>query len=314
MGKGIITIKDSISYRSLDDELLPIEYWNNDKDNIIQSIQSQLISTDIAQTLATLESSLNKRYHEVNQRISSGANSKIQVKYAKQNKKPKEDIVRWKLPYKKSDDGVNNPFYDSMDISSIGQIIKLTNHHTGFMKKFTHVLPSYAKNQPKEPAISACLVAKATGNDIYRMKDISDIKEQELLSTYHNFVRYKTLASASDIVINQVAQLPIFEKYTLADYGIHASVDGQKIETRYNTIKARYSSKYYGLGKGISAYTLFANCLPLCTKIIGSNEHESHYLLDALRNNTSAVDIYAVSGDMHSINRVNFVLLLSVLL
>jgi TnpA family transposase len=49
--------------------------------------------------------------------------------------------------------------------------------------------------------------------------------------------------------------------------------------------------------------------LPLCTKIIGSNEHESHYLLDALKSNTSDIGVYAVSGDMHSINRVNFILL-----
>lgn len=103
--------------------------------------------------------------------------------------------------------------------------------------------------------------------------------------------------------------LPIFTKYTLADYGLHASVDGQKLETKYNVIKARYSSKYYGLGKGISAYTLFANCLPLCTKIIGSNEHESHYLLDILQSNTSDITVTSVSGDMHSINRVNFILL-----
>ena len=75
------------------------------------------------------------------------------------------------------------------------------------------------------------------------------------------------------------------------------------------TLTARHSKKYYGLGKGISAYTLFANCLPLCTKIIGANEHESHYLLDALKSNTSDVEISSVSGDMHSINRVNFALL-----
>ena len=109
--------------------------------------------------------------------------------------------------------------------------------------------------------------------------------------------------------MNDIAKLPIFSKYTLADYGIHASVDGQKLETKYNIIKARYSSKYYGLGKGISAYTLFANCLPLCTKIIGANEHESQYLLDILESNTSDIEISGVSGDMHSINRVNFILL-----
>lgn len=74
--------------------------------------------------------------------------------------------------------------------------------------------------------------------------------------SYNNFIRYKTLTNASDVVINKIAKLPIFEKYKLADYCIHASVGRQKLETKYNIIKARYSSKYYGFGKGISAYTL----------------------------------------------------------
>ena len=138
---------------------------------------------------------------------------------------------------------------------------------------------------------------------------ISDIKESRLTRASEDFIRYKTLTEASDDIINETQKLPIFEKDTLADYGIHASVDGQKLETKYNTIKARYSPKYFGFGKGVSAYTLFANCLPLCTRIIGANEHESHYLFDILNSNTSEVEVTAVSGDMHSINRVNFALL-----
>ncbi|CAM4497722.1 MAG: Tn3 family transposase ISPsy30 [Legionella sp.] len=72
---------------------------------------------------------------------------------------------------------------------------------------------------------------------------------------------------------------------------------------------ARFSTKYFGFGQGVSAYTLCANWLPLCTKIIGANEHESHYLFDILNSNTSDIEIAAVSGDMHSINRVNFIIL-----
>jgi TnpA family transposase len=301
---GAVTIKDSLSYRSLDDELIGKEDWQENKENILESLSSQLISIDIEQILNQLESLLGNRYHEVNQKISSGINDKIKIKYNK-----KREVASWRMPYKKMEDGVNNPFYENMDIASLGQIIKFTNYHTDFIKQFTHILPSYSKTGASESVIAACLVAKGTGTDIYKMKDISDVKEQDLKFTYNNFIRYKTIVDASDVVMNQVAKLPIFEKYTLADYGIHASVDGQKVETRYNTIKARYSSKYYGFGKGISAYTLFANCLPLCTKIIGSNEHESHYLFDALKSNSSDISISAVSGDMHSINRINFILL-----
>lgn len=55
--------------------------------------------------------------------------------------------------------------------------------------------------------------------------------------------------------------------------------------------------------------TLSANFLPICLKVIGANEHESHYLLDLVESNTSDLEVTSVSGDMHSINRVNFALM-----
>ena len=304
ISKGIVTIKESLYYKSLEDELIPLFEWNIRKDKILGDVATQLVTTNIKSLLQNLEPLLTTRYQEVNKKIKSGSNTKINIKYHKNG-----DILRWNIPYKKLDDNVNNPYYDSMDIASISNIFRFTNHHTNFLNRFSHILPSYVKSTVEGPSLFACIVAKATGNDIYRMKDISDIGESLLSSTYSNFVREQTLISASDEIINKLSALPIFKEYTLAEYGIHASVDGQKLETRYNTIQARYSSKYYGLGKGVSAYTLFANCLPLRTKIIGSNEHESHYLLDALRSNSSDVEITAISGDMHSINRVNFILL-----
>jgi TnpA family transposase len=103
--------------------------------------------------------------------------------------------------------------------------------------------------------------------------------------------------------------LPIFQEYNLADYGVHASVDGQKFVTKYNTIKSRYSKKYFGMMKGVVLFSLNANHLPLGMKVIGANQHESHFLLDIVENNTSDVEITAVSGDMHSINRVNFAMM-----
>lgn len=302
--KGIVTIKDSLYYKSLEDELISRLEWDIRKDKILDGIKTQLVTTNIKSLIQNLEPLLTSRYQEVNNTINSGTNTKVKIKYTKSG-----DIIRWNIPYKKLEDSVNNPYYDSMDITSISKILRFANHHTYFSNRFTHILPSYGKNIVEEPSLFACIVAKATGNDIYRMKDMSDIGESLLSSTYCNFIREQTLISASDEVINKLSALPIFKEYTLAEYGIHGSVDGQKLETRYNTIQARYSSKYYGLGKGISAYTLFANCLPIRTKIIGSNEHESYYLLDALRSNSSDVAITAISGDMHSINRVNFILL-----
>ena len=46
---------------------------------------------------------------------------------------------------------------------------------------------------------------------LYRMKDISDIKQHELESASNDFIRYKTLSEANDEIMNKVEKLPIFE-------------------------------------------------------------------------------------------------------
>ena len=267
-------------------------------------MENKLLATDINVLIKELTNRLSPRYKEVNNKITSGENNKIKLKQNKEG-----EVVRWTLPYKKSDDGVNNPFYEHLPLTSISEIIQFTNNQTDLIKKFTHILPTGSKKQVSEEALSACLVAKGTGIDIEKMKNICDVKEQDLKSTYADFIRHMTLTQASDVVMNHIKKLPIFEKYTLADYGIHASIDGQKLETKFNSIMARFSTKYFGFGQGVSAYTMCANWLPLCTKIIGANEHESHYLFDMLNSNTSDIEIAAISGDMHSINRVNFIIL-----
>jgi TnpA family transposase len=101
----------------------------------------------------------------------------------------------------------------------------------------------------------------------------------------------------------------LFKHWNIHDDYIHGSVDGQKFETRLNSFIARYSSKYFGVNRGVSAYTLCANHIPVNTKIISANQHESHFLFDILYNSTSEININWLSGDGHSINQLNFALL-----
>lgn len=180
---------------------------------------------------------------------------------------------------------------------------------THYIKSFTHIQPRHAKTDPNEEAIHAVIVASATGIDSAKMQEISDVDTKKYTNMKNNFIRKQTLSHASDLIINEMKKLPIFSEYNLADYGIHASVDGQKFGTKYSTIKSRYSKKYFGLLKGVVLYSLNANHLPLSIKVIGANEHESHYLLDIIESNQSDVEIASISGDMHSINPVNFALL-----
>ena len=88
-------------------------------------------------------------------------------------------------------------------------------------------------------------------------KEISFLKAFEpLRHTQSYYIRLETLNHAHDIISNAIAKLPIFEHYNIQDSTLHASVDSQKFECRMNTFKTRYSSKYFGTNKGVSAMTL----------------------------------------------------------
>jgi TnpA family transposase len=145
------------------------------------------------------------------------------------------------------------------------------------MEAFEHVLGRYVKHEADDRAIIACLIAWGTNMGLGKMGDISDIGYQTLVATSESFIRLETLSEANDRVSNAVAALPIFRQYDLGD-ALHSSSDGQKFETRIPTINARHSPKYFGLHKGVVSYTLVANHVPVNARIIGANEHESHYV------------------------------------
>lgn len=81
------------------------------------------------------------------------------------------------------------------------------------------------------------------------------------------------------------------------------------LQPRYANVKARYSRKYFGRGKGVVAYTLLCNHVPLNGYLIGAHEYEAHHVFDIWYRNTSDIVPSAITGDMHSINKANFAIL-----
>ena len=299
---GSVFIKDSMNYRSLSDEIIPLITWRKNKDSILQKINNPLLLTPIDKLLSDINSQLESNYKKVNQRIKSKENKDIKID-------SKNSKITWKLPYKTQEDQVNNPFYERLPTNNISDVIRVVAEKTDFMKYFTHIQPKYSKTQAKLDSIIAYMVSRGSGIGKSRMTDISDITLSDLETTENNFIRLETLRKSNDHIVNCIAKLPIFKYYNLSDYGIHVSLDGQKVESKYLTIKARNSSKYFGRSKGVVSYTLVANHVPISTMIIGANEHESNFVLDMVLNNSTDIEIAAIASDMHGINRVNFLLL-----
>ncbi|CAE6868111.1 Tn3 family transposase ISShfr9 [Paraburkholderia aspalathi] len=137
------------------------------------------------------------------------------------------------------------------------------------------------------------------------MAEVSGLSYASMLNTARNYLRPETLHAANDAISNATASLPAFRLFDIRDE-IHSSSDGQRFETQIDTFNARYSPKYFGLDKGVSANTLVANHVPANANVIGTHEHESHFVFDLLYNNTSDIQPDRHSTDTHGANQVNF--------
>ena len=297
---GDIFCRDSVRFRSFEDDLIENDQWQ-DKDKLIDQSGLRSLKQPIREHLAELEDCLETRLIEVNAHIASGENEHFEIKR-------RGAQSRWTLKYPRHTEPVNAPFFDTLKQVDLGAVLHFVAQHCPFMEAFDHVLGRYAKQEIDPHILTACLLAWGTNLGLGKMADISDIDYQALVSASENFIRLETLKEANDRVSNAIAALPIFGYYDLGD-AVHSSSDGQKFETRINTINARYSPKYFGLKKGVVSYSLVANHVPVHAKIIGANDHESHYVFDILFNNTSDIQPEVHSTDTHGTNAVNFAIL-----
>jgi TnpA family transposase len=297
---GDIFCRDSVRFRSFEDDLLDDQRWQ-DKDTLVTHTGLAILTQPIRDHLAALEERLETRLHEVNQRIAVGENHHFEVKKRGRH-------VHWTLHYPRDTEPVNHAFFDALQQVDIGSVLHFAHRHCHFLEAFEHVLGRYAKQERDDDTVIACLIAWASNMGLGRMGENCDISYPALATTSENFLRLETLKSANDRVSNAIATLPIFKHYDI-DEVLHSSSDGQKFETRTPTINARHSPKYFGLKKGVVAYTLLANHVPINAEIIGANEHESHYVFDILFNNTTDIQPEVHSTDTHGTNEVNFALL-----
>jgi len=298
---GDIYIRDSVRFRSFEDDLIDDDRWR-DKEQLIQELDRPLLSKPIEETLAELKAELETLLVKVNHRIREGENDG--VKLAKRGRN-----ISWSLPYKKPEDTTNHLLYEQIPQIEITDLLAFVNAECGFMSAFTHILNRYVKNEAENDAIAGAVVALATNKGLLKTAESSDLTYQSLFSATRNYLRMETLRNANDKISNALFRLPIFQYFNIEEDIIHSSSDGQKFENQISTVNARYSPKYFGLKKGVTAYTLVANNVPVNAKIIGANEHESHYVFDILHNNTSDIQPDRHSVDTHGTNNVNFLIL-----
>ena len=221
----------------------------------------------------------------------------------------KTQTLHSKKPKDNKAEKLQNRFYAQFPLRDITDILRYSDEYSYLSSVFSHIQPRYAKSPLDKNSLYATLIAQAFNNGNLTMADISDISYSRLFDTYQSRIRLGTLRKGNDCIVNVMKNLPIFPFYSLDLLILYGGVDGQKYEVQTHTTKARHSKKYYKKGKGVVAYTLLVNHMPLLTQLIGAHEHESYFTFDIWYNNTTGIIPTAITGDMHIINKANFAII-----
>lgn len=296
--KSKVHVNNSVGYKSFETEINISPTWHKDKDSILKTFNNPILSRPIDDTLKELEDILEPLLERTNKRARNGENKYINIT------RHRDGRVDWTIPYPKRNNELNNPFYDQLEIKTISEIYDFVAKQCGFIKCFTHIKPRGATNKKDYLGIKATSLANGTTQGTYEFSKRSNLKYKRLQAAERNHIRLSTLRDAADIIVDHIINLPIFDGYNLGNKK-HGSSDGTKKNTRRRLLRGRFSRKYFGDGVGMVIMSMILNHIPFVSRIIGANEHESHYVYPMLKMNSSDVDPDIISTDTAGTNNVN---------
>lgn len=306
LDRGRLYCNDSISYCDIDCDLVS-DVLVDAAEKIAAEFGYPKIPVYCDKRLDDAISALNTAWDTTTTNIQSGLNSGFNLKERKPGQPPE-----WTLLYNSSEK-LDDAFFKSLPKVEIADVVMFVGDLINMWDSFTHIKGRYIKRtKPERLAINACVLSEAFGFGEMKMAEMSDLEFNLLRSTREDFIRIDTICATNDMVCDFIKSLPIFKLWNLWGDKLLADADGQKVATNDKTIQSRYSKKYLGRGKGISIYTLIANFVAVNAKNIGLNEYEGHSLYDMIYNNKTDIDIDMVTGDNHSLNQLNFMVLDSI--
>lgn len=299
---GKIYASESEKNKRLEDDLIDAETWSKDRLSLIKNTGLARMITPIGETLSALEAKFNEQLKKVTISINSDANEFVK-------KQPQSSKLQWSLASKKWKTSIDNPVYKQIKNIGIVDVMKFVNGETNFLSVFNGISSKKNDLTATDNDLLACIFGNGANYGVLKMANASDRSINVLRGVNDKFIRPETTGQANDIISDAISSLQIFKYWTINEDAPFGSIDGQKHSCRINTFKARFSSKYFRKGKGVSAMTLVSNHVPLATVVISPNEYEGHFAFDLLYNNTSEIQPRSLATDNHGVNNVNFAIL-----
>ncbi len=295
---GELYLDDSLQHRRFSDELVSL----NEKADVLAQMDIPFLRQPIEAQINALKAELHAQWLAFNRELKQGKLTHLEYDKEKQTLTCRKSTIA-KQPTREQ------AFYEQLTFCDVADVFRFVNRECHFLLALTPLQPRYAKKVADADSLMAVIIAQAMNHGNMVMARTSDIPYHVLEATHQQYLRQASLQAANDRISNAIATLPIFPHYSFDLGALYGAVDGQKFGVERPTVKARYSRKYFGRGKGVVAYTLLCNHVPLNGYLIGAHEYEGHHVFDVWYRNTSDIVPTAITGDMHSVNKVNFAIL-----
>jgi TnpA family transposase len=295
---GEIYLDDSFQHRCFADELVSLD----EQADLLGQMDIPWLRQPIDSQLDALTAELREQWIAFNRELRQG-----KLKHLDYDSKTRKLTCR--RPKADQDAAREDAFYGQLSFCDVADVFRFVNEQCQFLSALTPLQPRYAKQAADADSLMAVILAQAMNHGNLVMARTSDIPYHVMEATYQQYLRLASLQAGNDRITNAIANLPVFSHYSFDLDALYGAVDGQKFGMERPTVKARYSRKYFGRGKGVVAYTLLCNHVPLQGWIIGAHEYEAHHVFDVWYRNTSEIVPTLITGDMHSVNKANFAIL-----
>jgi TnpA family transposase len=285
---GVLNLRHSYKYRSLDDYLIPQAAWQAQRDAYLQRADLTAVSDGPA-TLRTLATQLDQQYHRTNQHILAGENPHVHFR--------KDGTFHVSTPPLEPEDSA--PLLGMLPkrrFISLLEVLATVQRFTRFLDAFAPWRVQYTRAKPADRVFYAGITGYGCFIGTRKIASISlGISESELESTVNGYFTLDNIHGANDRIVQFMDGLALPQVYRHPDGLLHTSSDGQKFEVAVDSLHASYSFKYFGQDQGVSTYTFIdmRHFLPY-SLVISAAEHEAHYVIDGLMHNE------VVRSDIHS--------------
>lgn len=283
---GSLNLSNSDKYRAVEDYLIPEDIWKVEKDDLMRRARLKLENGG-SEFISRVRNELINQFKKTNENAADN-------EYLSFTQGGKPKVVTPKTE-KEEENGLL-PLLEEKDIIPLPRILSEVNKSSNFLDSFEHFSQKNFQKQPDQHVFYAAIIALGCNLGIRRMskisKGISLDRLSYLLQWYFSKENLDQAIAKINDCINQLS-LPVL--YKKGSEETHTSSDGQKFNVSVPAVNASYSYKYFGSGKGVTAYSFIDEYSRLYyNTVISASEREAAYVVDGLMHNED------VESDIHS--------------